>query len=76
MQRLDMDLKTYMSNLSATERLKLAKKLKTTSDYLMHQIGGGHRRASAEMAKRIEEATGGVVTRHELRSDIFDRTPA
>lgn len=76
MQRLGMDLKTYMINLSAADRLRLAKKLKTSPDYLMHQIGGGHRRASAEMAKRIEDATGGGVTRHELRPDIFDRAAA
>lgn len=72
MQRLSMDLKSYMAELSVEDRLKLAKKLKTTPDYLMHQIGGGHRRASLEMARRIEDATGGKVRRHELRPDIFD----
>lgn len=65
-----------MAKLSAAERQKLAAKLKTTPDYLMHQIGGGHRRASAEMAKRIHDATGGAVPKHELRPDIFDRVAA
>lgn len=30
------------------------------------------RRIPAEMCKPIESATGGLVTRHELRPDIFD----
>jgi DNA-binding transcriptional regulator YdaS (Cro superfamily) len=29
-------------------------------------------RVTAERAKQIEDATGGLVTRHELRPDIFD----
>ena len=75
-QRWRMDLKTYMAGLMPSERQKLAKKLKTTPDYLRHQIGGGHRRASASLAKSIESATGGAVNRHDLRPDIFDRAPA
>lgn len=31
---------------------------------------------SAEMAKKIDEATGGAVSRHDLRPDIFGAAPA
>lgn len=31
---------------------------------------------SAEMALRIDKATGGAVSKHDLREDIFGRAPA
>jgi DNA-binding transcriptional regulator YdaS (Cro superfamily) len=34
------------------------------------------RRVPAEYCRAIETATGGAVTRHELRPDIFDEPPA
>lgn len=42
----------------------------------LHQVAGGHKRASAMRAKQIEEATReltphAVVTRAELRPDLF-----
>ena len=67
-----MDIKTYFSDLPVARREAIAAELDTTVEYLMLQIGGGHRRASAELAKRIEVATNGAVTRHDLRPDIFD----
>lgn len=30
---------------------------------------------SAEMAKKLDEATGGAVSRHDLRPDIFGERP-
>jgi DNA-binding transcriptional regulator YdaS (Cro superfamily) len=36
----------------------------------------GSRQISAEYAIRVEEATGGRVTRSELRPDLFARTAA
>lgn len=42
----------------------------------LHQVAGGHKNASAKRAKLIEDATreltpGAVVTRAELRPDLF-----
>ncbi len=43
-----------------------------TSVGYLYLVAGGHRRASAELAKRIEQASSAKVTRHDLRPDIFD----
>lgn len=63
---------SYMSALSIPDRAKFAAKVGTTVDYLMHQVGGGHRRASPELAKRIEKLTQGKVSRRDLRPDIYE----
>lgn len=36
----------------------------------------GERTISAEYALRVEHATGGKVTRYDLRPDIFGKAPA
>lgn len=40
-----------------------------TSRGYLRQIGYGNKRASAELASRVEMATGGKVSRKELRPD-------
>lgn len=55
-------------------RAALARALDASPDYLW-QIGKGIRKASFKLAKEIEEATGGTITRHDLRSDIFGIGP-
>jgi DNA-binding transcriptional regulator YdaS (Cro superfamily) len=37
----------------------------------LYMIAGGHKRPSWRLAESIEGATDGVVTRNELRPDIF-----
>lgn len=49
----------------------LAEKAGTTPEYLWH-IAKGNRKASPALAKRIEIATDGQVTRYDLRPDVFD----
>lgn len=48
-------------------------KLAQITGYSQHAIwhAAQRNRASAEMALRIEKATSGAVTAHELRPDIF-----
>lgn len=41
----------------------------------LYMIGLGHKRASAKLSRRIESATFGCVTRHDLRPDIFGPAP-
>ena len=65
-----MDLKAFMANLTTAEKRTLAEHAGTKLIYL-HQIAGGFSTLSARLAIRIERATNGVVTREELRPDIF-----
>jgi DNA-binding transcriptional regulator YdaS (Cro superfamily) len=65
-----MDLKTYISDMAI--RRGLAADCGTTPDYLWQVATGWRgRRASVDLVKRIEAATGAAVTRHDLRPDIF-----
>ena len=61
----------YFKALNKEERKGLAKKAKTTVGYLK-QIAWG-KPAGAVMCNTIERETNGVVTREELRPDIFKK---
>lgn len=50
---------------------RIAAEAKTTKDYLI-QLAYGFSRASPQLAKRIEKATSGRTTRHELRPDVYE----
>jgi len=41
----------------------------------LYQISRSHQRPSAKLARRLDEASNGAVSRHELRPDIFDPPP-
>lgn len=41
----------------------------------LYMIAKGHKTASPKLANRIEEATGGAVSRHDLRPDVFGPAP-
>ncbi|WP_346347716.1 transcriptional regulator [Acidithiobacillus acidisediminis] len=45
------------------------------SNSMISQWKSGHRRVSPETAIRIEIATGGEITRQDLRPDIFGPLP-
>lgn len=51
-------------------RNALAEAVESVPAYLS-QIAHGHRKASPKLALAIERATGGAVSRHELRPDIY-----
>lgn len=51
-------------------RGSLAKQVETSASYLS-QIAHGHRKASPALALAIEMATDGLVTRGEIRPDIY-----
>lgn len=42
----------------------------------LYMIAKGHKTASPKLANRIEKATGGAVSRHDLRPDVFGPAPA
>lgn len=56
-----------------TTRVKFAKAAGTKAVYLTH-IANGHRKPSFKLTHRIEKATGGKVSRHDLRPDIFGKS--
>ena len=62
-----MDLKTYLKDKSQTQ---LAGEL-GVSQGLIWQWINGRTRITAERARDIERATGGIVTRKDLRPDLF-----
>ncbi len=64
---VNMDLAEY---LLIADRNLLAKTVGTIPAYL-YQIATGRRKPSAQLAKRIHEATMGAVTLHSLRPDVW-----
>lgn len=68
-----MDLKTYLKR-SKQSQSEFAEKL-GVSQGLVSQWVQGITGITPERAIEIEDATAGVVTRHELRPDIFGRSP-
>lgn len=65
-----MDLLTYISDMG--QRKTLAEKCGTSPEYLWQVATGWRdRKPSTDLAKKIEEATAGEVTRQELRPDVF-----
>jgi DNA-binding transcriptional regulator YdaS (Cro superfamily) len=65
-----MNLADYLLSATTEQHESLAKRAKTKVVYLK-QLATGFRKASPKLAKRIEQATAGRVTRQELRPDIF-----
>lgn len=53
----------------------LAKQLGISQAMVSHWLTG-RKAITPERAKQIEDATGGLVKRHELRPDIFDAPAA
>jgi len=54
-----------LKDIPTKELDKIAAKAGTKTSYLI-QIRNGHRKPSRKLAERIEEATGGLITRMEL----------
>lgn len=69
-----MDIRAYLSKhgLSQEEFGKLI----GVSQGLVWQWLEGRTRITAERAKEIDEKTGGEVSKHELRPDVFGEVPS
>ena len=63
-------MKQYWDSLSITEQTRLAKSVNSSRGYL-RLIFGGHKKAGFHLAKKIEEQTHGMVTKYQLRPDIY-----
>lgn len=66
-----MDLTTYLSDRPRGFKSEFAKKLGISISYL-RQVETGYSPMPAYLAKKIEEATNGEVTKSELRPDLWD----
>jgi DNA-binding transcriptional regulator YdaS (Cro superfamily) len=65
-----MTLTEYFATEPRGSKAEMAEYLKITPTWLA-LLMRGEKRASAALCSRIEKATGGLVTREELRPDIF-----
>lgn len=70
----DVDLRTYLKK-TKTAQADLARAIGVTPG-LVWQWLHGHRRVGAERVLGLEAATGGAVTRHEIRPDLYPRDHA
>jgi DNA-binding transcriptional regulator YdaS (Cro superfamily) len=66
-----MNLVEYFKDEPQGAKQEMAEYLGITPTWLGLLLNGS-RRPSAELAKKIEDATQGLVTRKELRPDLFD----
>ncbi|WP_420465586.1 transcriptional regulator [Panacagrimonas sp.] len=69
-----MTLKDFWESLDGAGKEALASSCESTANYL-YLIALGHKKAGHQLAQRIEKATSGQVSRHDLRSDIYGPAP-
>ena len=63
-----MDIASYLKEQNLTQQ-QFAAKIGVTQGRVSHWVKGAT--VPAERCAAIEQATGGRVTRHELRPDVF-----
>ncbi|WP_350649590.1 hypothetical protein [Pseudomonas sp. HY13-MNA-CIBAN-0226] len=64
-------LRDWLANATPDRRQLVAGVAKTTVGHLW-QLAGGHRKASAELAERLQDASGGEITIAGLRPDLVE----
>lgn len=67
-----MDLKTYFENDAGVTQVELARRVEVTPGMVWQWVHS-HRKIAAENVLKIEKATEGKVSRHELRPDLYPR---
>lgn len=65
-----MSFRSYYRKLNAKEKKELSEKMKVSIGFLS-QLSTGHRKAGVRVIAKLEKATNGVLTRAEIRPDIF-----
>ncbi|MDS9879307.1 hypothetical protein RMI40_31205 [Pseudomonas protegens] len=63
-------LREWLSNASNERRQEVAVAANTTVGHLW-QLAGGHRKASAELAERLQDASGEEISIAGLRPDLI-----
>jgi len=67
-------LREYLNTLSHAEKLAFAHRAGTTLGYLQKALCVASRFGGV-LARRLDEASGGFISKHELRPDIFGEQP-
>lgn len=62
-------LRDWLASASNDRRQSVASTAKTTVGHLW-QLAGGHRKASADLAERLQDASSGEITIAGLRPDL------
>lgn len=62
-------LRDWLASASTSRRQEVAAAANTTVGHLW-QLAGGHRKASAELAERLQDASEGQITIAGLRPDL------
>lgn len=70
-----MDFRAFWSSLEPDRKQAFADSIKHSRNYL-DQIACGARKPSHALARKLNDATHGVVPLHLLRSDIWDEPAA
>lgn len=65
-----MDAKTFYQTTDM-EAVEAVCQAAGTNLAYFRQIAYGHRKASPHLALKLEQASGGVMRRHDLRPDIY-----
>lgn len=68
-------LRTYLATLTPIDQADYAKRAGTSIGYLRKALSIGQRFDGA-LARRLDEESGGQVSRSELRPDVFGDEPA
>lgn len=63
-------MKLFWDTLTRSEQSALAVRVGSSCGYL-RLVFNGHKKAGFSLAKRLEEETGGAVTKNQLRPDIY-----
>lgn len=67
-------LRTYLATMPPAKQADYAKRAGTSIGYLRKAMSKGQRFDGA-LARRLDEESGGVVSRHDLRPDVFGPAP-
>lgn len=65
-------MKEYWDSLTKGEQCELAESVGSTHGYL-RLVFNGYKKAGFLLAKKIEEMTKGVITKSDLRPDIYPK---
>lgn len=66
---MSLQIREWLTGASKEERERVATEANTSVDYL-YQLAGGHRKASLELADRLQRAANGALTIAGIRPDL------
>lgn len=67
-------LRTYLATMAPAQQAEYAERAGTTIGYLRKALSK-RQRFDGALARRLDEESGGAVSRYELRPDVFGAPP-